>query len=79
MSADPPKSPKFAAARESLSADLRPIYDDIVADYSWITTKRHGKSYVAYGVLAELVQMGWRRGQSAGSELPPPHVGRRQS
>ena len=55
-----PKSPKFLEARESLPEELRPVYDEIVTDYSWCTIKRYGRGYVAYAVLAEMVSMGWR-------------------
>ena len=55
-----PDSPKFREARASLSPELRPIYDEMVRDYSWRTTKSFGRGYVAYAVLAEMVHMGWR-------------------
>jgi len=54
-----PQSPKFLEARESLPPELQPIYDEIVTDYSWCTTKSYGRGYVAYAVLAEMVRLGW--------------------
>lgn len=60
MDRELPNSPKFMEARESLPETLRPIYDEMVADYSWFTTKKFGRGYVAYGVLAEMVRGGWR-------------------
>ena len=54
-----PTSPKFLEARESLSPELRPIYDEMVREYSWCTTKSFGRGYVACAVLAEMVRMGW--------------------
>jgi hypothetical protein len=61
-----PKSPKFREARESLPPTLRPVYDEMVRDYSWCTTKSFGRGYVAYAVLAEMVRMGWRSSGSSG-------------
>ena len=55
-----PQSPKFREARESLPFELRSVYDEMVRDYSWCTTKTFGRGYVAYAVLAEMVRMGWR-------------------
>lgn len=55
-----PQSPKFLEARDGLPEELRPIYDEMVTDYSWYTTKHYGRGYVAYSVLAELVRAGWR-------------------
>lgn len=55
-----PQSPKFLEARAGLPEELRPIYDEMVADYSWYTTKQYGRGYVAYAVLAEMVRAGWR-------------------
>ena len=42
------------------SDGLRPIFDDFVADYKFHGTKRHGKPYVSYMVLADMVRAGWR-------------------
>jgi hypothetical protein len=39
---------KEEEARNSLPDDLRPIFDDFVADYKFHGTKRHGKPYVSY-------------------------------
>jgi hypothetical protein len=58
MNEELPRSPKFLEARLSLPEELRPIYDQMVADYSWCTTKSYGRGYVAYAVLAEMVRMG---------------------
>ena len=54
------KSPKFLQARESLPEDLRPIYDRMVEDYSFYALKHYGREWVAYMVIAELVENGWR-------------------
>jgi hypothetical protein len=60
MSPALPQSAKFLEARHSLPDELRPIYDEMVADYSWCTTKNYGRGYVAYSVLADMVRAGWR-------------------
>lgn len=56
------KSEKEVQARESLPDDLKPVYDDFVTDYKFAATKHHGRPYVSYVVLAEMVRMGWRIG-----------------
>jgi hypothetical protein len=53
-------SPKYLEARESLPDDLRPVYDRLVAEYSFQTEVLYGQGYVAYRVLAALVRDGWR-------------------
>ena len=53
-------SPKFLEARESLPEELRSIYDRLVEEYSFHTEVSYGRGYVAYRVLAALVQEGWR-------------------
>jgi hypothetical protein len=57
---DRKNSPKFLEARQSLPEELRPIYDRLVAEYSFHTEVSYGRRYVAYKVLAALVQDGWR-------------------
>ena len=56
------KSEKELQARDSLPEDLRPIFDDFVTDYKFAATKHHGRPYVSYIVLAEMVRLGWRLG-----------------
>ena len=53
-------SEKYIEARESLTDDLKPVYDEFVADYRYAATLRHGKPYVSYIVLADMVKAGWR-------------------
>lgn len=62
MSDDEPRVPteKEIAARNGLPEELRPIYDEMLADYRFATIKRYGRGYVAYEVIAELVRIGWR-------------------
>lgn len=60
MNSEQPPSPKFEEARQGLPADLQPIFEELVADYKFATTTCHGRGYVSYAVLAELVRVGWR-------------------
>jgi len=53
-------STKHKEARDSLPEDLKPILDDFVADYKYSATLRHGRPYVSYIVLADLIKAGWR-------------------
>lgn len=36
------------------------MFDDFVADYKYAATLRHGKPYISYLVLADMVKVGWR-------------------
>ncbi len=53
-------SPKYISALNSLPKDLQPIYDQLVTEYAFHTTKHYGKGYVAYQVLADLIKDGWK-------------------
>jgi hypothetical protein len=68
------RSEKDEQARNSLPDELKPIYDDFVADYKFAGTKHHGKPYISYIVLAEMVKLGWRIGaepiKAEGDNLP---------
>ena len=48
------------ALRASLPDELKPVFDELVEDYKFATTKRYRQGYVAYIVLADLVRVGWR-------------------
>ena len=54
------RSTKEEQARDSLPDDLKAVFDDFVADYKFYATKHHGRPYVSYIVLAEMVNAGWR-------------------
>jgi hypothetical protein len=54
------QSEKELEARNSLPDDLKPIFDEFVADYRYAATMRHGKPYISYIVLADMVRAGWR-------------------
>lgn len=48
-------------ARNSLPDDLKPVFDEFIADYRYAATVRHGKPYISYIVAADIVRAGWRR------------------
>lgn len=54
------RSEKHEEARESVPKDLRDVFDELVEHYRFAATKHHGKPYISYVVLAELVELGWR-------------------
>ena len=54
-------SEKQIEARDSLPNELKPIFDDFVADYRYAATLRHGRPYVSFIVLADMIKAGWRR------------------
>lgn len=56
------RSEKHEQARNSLPEDLKPIFDDFVADYRFHGTKRYGSPFVSYIILADMVRAGWRLG-----------------
>ncbi|MHC4111561.1 MAG: hypothetical protein ACYSWZ_06350 [Planctomycetota bacterium] len=53
-------SEKQIEARDSLPDELKPIFDDFVSDYKYAATMRHGRPYISYIVLADIVRAGWR-------------------
>jgi len=53
-------SPKSLAAEARLPDDLKPVYRRLVEEYAFLTKVRHGRGYVAYEVVADLVLAGWR-------------------
>ena len=53
-------SEKELEARNSLPEDLKPVFDEFVADYRYAATLRYGKPYVSYIVLADMIKAGWR-------------------
>jgi len=64
-------SEKFKNARADLPENVRPIYDELVAQYAFHTARLFGRGYVAYEVLASLVRDGWRPGVEALAEPSP--------
>lgn len=54
------QSEKQLEARNSLPDELKPVFDDFVSDYIYAATLRHGRPYISYIVLADMVRSGWR-------------------
>ena len=52
-------SEKREEARNSLPDELKPVFDDLVADYKHAATLRYGRPYISYTILADLVKAGW--------------------
>ena len=61
MTSPEPRTPKHEEARNSLPEELRPIFDEFVADYKFHAAVRHGAPYVSYIVLADMIRSGWRK------------------
>jgi hypothetical protein len=65
------QSAKQLEARNSLPDTLKPIFDKFVSDYIYAATLRHGKPYVSYIVLADMIRAGWRPSAEALKETKP--------
>ena len=53
-------SEKQTEARNSLPEELKPVFDEFVSDYKYAATLRHGKPYISYIVLSDMIRAGWR-------------------
>lgn len=53
-------SEKHREARDTLPEELKGTFDEMVSDYKYTATCRHGKPYISYIVLADMVRAGWR-------------------
>lgn len=53
-------SQKENDARDTLPDEVKPVFDDFVSDYKYAATLRHGRPYISYIVLADMVRAGWR-------------------
>jgi hypothetical protein len=54
------QSEKYIESLNSLSEDLKLIYEEFVSDYRYVATSRHGRPYISYIVLADTVRADWR-------------------
>lgn len=54
------RTPKHEEAQNSLPDELKPVFDEFVADYKYAASMRHGAPYVSYIVLADMIRAGWR-------------------
>ena len=61
----PKRSEKYFEARKSVPEELWPILDQLVEAYAFYALERHGGAYVSYGVIADLINAGWRPAQAA--------------
>ena len=64
-------SEKQIEARNSLPEELKPVFDDFVADYKYAATVRYGRAYISYVVSADLIKAGWRCTAEAIKETKP--------
>lgn len=56
-------------AREALSEELRPVFDQLVEEYRFYALKHHGTKVASYKILADLIRAGWRPvGETSGEE-----------
>jgi len=53
-------SEKQIEARNSLPGELKSIFDEFMADYKYAATMRHGRPYISYIVLADMIRASWR-------------------
>lgn len=60
MEEKPKRTPTYIAAEEMLPAELRPQFEQLVAEYQFASFKHHGMKFASPKVLAELMLMGWR-------------------
>ncbi len=59
------RTPKYEEARNTLSDESKPVFDELVDEYRYLAALRHGAPYVSYIVLADLVRAGWRHSAEA--------------
>lgn len=52
---------RFLAARATLPEDLRPHFDELVADYRFLAEIQVRSPIVNYAIMAQLVTRGWRK------------------
>jgi len=66
-----PRTAKHEEARNSLPDELKPIFDDFVADYKFAAaTIRYGSPFVSCSVLADTVRAGWHLGTEVTGAVP---------
>jgi hypothetical protein len=61
----PIDTPKSNEAEALLPDELRPVYRQMVEQYEFLTFLKHGRGYVAYQVIAQMVLAGWRPSSEA--------------
>lgn len=55
----PRRSESYIQGEQTLSTTLHPLYEQMVAEYTFAALKHHGRSFVSPKVIAELIKMGW--------------------
>lgn len=56
-----PRRLKKAEAREALTEELRPVFDQLCEDtLSW-SQYYYGSTLISYSIIKELVEGGWRK------------------
>lgn len=58
--ADEKMTEKQREARDSLKPEQQEAFDEIVREYKFYTEVNHGRGYVSYPVLADMIRHGWR-------------------
>ncbi len=61
-------------ARDSLPPHLREVFEPLVAEYKFLAGVHHGRSYVSYVVLADLIRSGWRPSAEALPQVSAPEA-----
>jgi hypothetical protein len=56
----PKRSAIYLKAEAMLPPELRPIFEQLLAEYQFASVKHHGRAFSSPRVIAELVLMGWR-------------------
>lgn len=62
------KTPSYNNAVENLPSELKQVLDELIEDYKFYATVRHGKPYVSPMVLSDLIKAGWRRSAPSDGE-----------
>lgn len=58
------KSASYLAARSMLPKELQPLLHPMIEEYQFAAFKHHGQKVVSRKVIAELMLLGWRPGNT---------------
>ena len=56
-----PQRLKKKEAREALSEELRPIFDNLCEETLYWSQYYYGSSLISYSIIKELVEDGWKK------------------
>jgi hypothetical protein len=59
------RTEKHESIRNGLQKGFVPYFDQHVEDYKISSTVHHGRGYVSYVILADLIKAGWRHSAEA--------------